>query len=328
MIAQLLKNLCKAVGLMLAFGAFSLVDASESLHRDQAGFIDCIQVAESSINQQTKEAYFLSWDHLTQFKIRSVSVFSLSDYIKATGHRIRGCQDVRFLQEIPANILKSPDNVPYKFSEDVLFSIQQISEGAHSYRFEKTAEEYIKNRSSQFRADQPEVLSNLRYDVGDRFAQEVIFVFSQKLFTKLSRCEDYIGTCDFYLCQEQKNPCGLDSYNLSFGYKYCSGSKFKLLGQMRTDLGRQWVTSVFQCLQKASALATSKANGQQSCESIQATSYQSHPHCYVESGFCELKLGEKIKIFNLVKTDIFSSLGLAQVQEVLQQCRSQVREHN
>ena len=318
--AQFLKNLCSRGGLFLIWGSLSVAQVTSSVHRDQAGFVDCVQVVDATTDRTSKETYFINWDRFTQSKIRSVSVFTLSDYVNVTGHQIRNCQDVRFLHEVPAQILKSPENLSSRLSEEVFFSIQQISEGGHLYHSEQTAQQYIKNRASQFKADQPEVLTGLRYDVGDRFAKEVIAELSQQLFTKSSRCEDYIGTCDFYLCQEKKNPCGLDGYNLSFGYKYCSGSKFKLLGQMRTDLGRQWVTSVFQCLQKASAEATAKTLGQQSCQDIQATSYQSHPGCYVESGFCELKLSEKVKIFNLVKSDIFSSLGLTQAHEVLQQC--------
>lgn len=320
--AQFLKNLCNGwLGLMAILGSVCAAQGATIVHRDQAGFVDCVQVVVQPKDVPSeKETYFISWDHLTQSKIRAVSVFSLSDYVSATGHLIQDCKDIRILHEVPAQILKNPDNLSFKFSEDVLFSIRQITEGAHLYHPEQNAQQYIQSHASQFKADQPEVLTTLRYNVGDRFAEEVMVEFSQQLFANSDRCEDYIGTCDFYLCQEKKNPCGLDSYNLSFGYKYCSGSKFKLLGQMRTDLGRQWVTSVFQCLQKASAKVTATTAGHQSCQSIQATSYQSHPHCYVESGFCNLKLSEKIKIFNLVKSDIFSSLGLTQVHEVLQQC--------
>ena len=147
-------------------------------------------------------------------------------------------------------------------------------------------------------------------------------VFAQEI-SKFNSCEEYIGDCDFYLCQEQKNPCGPQGYNVGFGFKYCTKSKFELLNNMKTELGKSWVVNVFECLQKASQEKTilSILNDEvRSCDQIKSDAFDSHPDCYVDSGFCDLKFSEKINIFKLIKKEIFKSETRQQGRKLLHLC--------
>ncbi len=283
----------------------------ENISFDKAGFTTCYKAQDKT--------YFFNWDPYVKTLEKNVTYFEASDYQRVTSHKLRSCKDQKYIiAQIPSEILFDISNIGTQLPDSVLASVQQVSHGAHLFRNEKTALEYIQNRKDIFQADHPEVLTQLRYDVGEDFAGDVMKIFMRDIVVKNKSCDSFIGTCDFYLCQEQKNPCGLDGYNLDFGYKYCSGSKFKLLDQMNTDLGKSWVTDVFQCLQKASF-----ARGQQTCADIKKDSYSSHPGCYVQAGFCQLKGSEKLNIFGLIKKEIFSSQTLVQGVDIIKKCAAE-----
>ena len=220
---------------------------------------------------------------------------------------------------IPSHILRPINEIRNLLPSAVLSSLDQVANGANQFRFEKSAAEFIHNRADQFTNNKPEVLSQLRFQVGDKFASEVMDLFIKKIIPNRSSCEKLIGTCDFYLCQEKLNPCGLDGYNLSFGYKYCSGSKFELLHKMKSPVGKHWVTAVFQCLQSQS-LEYSASSSRNSCESVATHSFDSHADCYVKAGFCDLKGLELSAIFKLIKKEILSAQTISQSFEILKKC--------
>lgn len=193
-----------------------------------------------------------------------------------------------------------------------------------------TAAEYIQSRPEIFQPDHPEVLTKLRREVGDDFAQEVMNYFIHEVIVRGQSCDAFIGNCDFYLCQESKNPCGLEGYNLSFGYKYCSRSKFELINKMKTSVGKAWVPKVFQCLQERSLEDSLQINAQaksrtESCKAIQKKAYASHPDCYVEAGYCELKLIEKSSIIETIFPSIFSFKAAAQGAKIVHLCAKKDR---
>lgn len=193
-----------------------------------------------------------------------------------------------------------------------------------------TAAEYVQSHSEIFQPDHPEVLTQLRKEVGDDFAKEVMDYFMKEVVVQNRTCESFIGNCDFYLCQELKNPCGLEGYNLGFGYKYCSRSKFKLIDEMKTNLGKQWVPKTFQCLQKRS-LESSLAIQQQEdlqkdvCKSIRKLAFNSHPDCYVEAGYCELSISEKANIVDLIFFSAFKPSSIKQGLSLNNQCAKKIR---
>lgn len=299
---------------IFSFSPFSF--GHETILLNQEGFPVCFS--------KNKTTYFFSWDQVIHTKTKPVYYFERNNYVQATGHFIRTCKDFKYLQSIPQEILINLNKAPSDlFPAEILFALNQVAQGAHEFYPEKDPTDYIKNHKKFFQADQAEVLSQLRYRLGDLTAQQVIKVWSDQLFSQTNSCDEWIGTCDFYLCQEQKNPCGLDGYNLNYGYKYCSHSKFSLLPKMETVAGRQWVKNVFMCLQKKNFEDSNKLFNNLKCEAIQTASINSHSDCYVEAGFCNLKNQEKIKILNLIKKEIFLGKALLQGFEIFKQCQEQ-----
>ncbi len=301
-----MKYLILAV--LVSLNVFASGEFSEDKATDQNGFITCFQ--------SEGKTYFFDWDPYINTQQKSVRYFEAAEYQRTTSHRLRSCKDQKYIiDRIPPEILFDIAQIKNQLPEDVVFPLSQVASGAHTYRSERTAKDYIQNRPQIFKADSPEVLSRLRVEVGDQFASEVLTEFTKSVAVKNKSCESLIGTCDFYLCQEQKNPCGLDGYNLGFGYKYCSGSKFKLLNEMTTALGKSWVTEVFQCLQKRNVSMTTNV-----CSEIKQRSYDSHPDCYVQAGFCQLKGAEKVHIFGLIKKEILSFQTVVQGVDLIKQC--------
>ncbi len=190
--------------------------------------------------------------------------------------------------------------------------------------------DYVLDHPEIFQPDHPEVLSKLRKEVGDHFAKEVMNYFMKEIVVQNRSCESLIGSCDFYLCQELKNPCGFEGYNLGFGYKYCSRSKFKLLDEMKTQIGKEWVPKTFQCLQKRS-LENSLAIEQREdlkkdvCKSIRNLAFNSHPDCYVEAGYCELSILEKSNIVELIFFSAFKPSSIKQGFSLNNQCAKKIR---
>ncbi len=302
--------------ILILFCQFSFAD---QIFRDKNGFVSCFE--------KDDQVYFLEWDHLTQAQEKPVFYFEIKDYVRASNHFIQSCGDQKYIHDIPNEILQPMRGSDLPFPSEILFSAQQINEGGRIFRSEKTATEFINKNLKLFQIDSPTQIEILRKKHGDKFTETVISEWGQNLFSKNQSCEKYIGTCDFYLCQEQKNPCGINGYNLDFGFKYCSGSKFALFNQMQTDLGKSWVTNVFQCLQRQSLKATD-AKAVRTCEQIKSDAYDSHPDCYAEAGFCELKFSEKLKIFKLIKKEIFSTATIQQGQQLLHKCHLEKQEQN
>ncbi len=297
----------KYVFLLFVF-QFSFAD---QIYRDKNGFVSCFE--------KNNQIYFLNWDQISHAQSKVVTHFNINDYVRATGHGLKSCDDQKYIQNIPTEILKPVSDSNDIFSDEVLFSVQQVSQGGRLYRSAKTPNDFIRSKSNLFQTDSPSQIDDLRSNYGDYFATQAIHFWNQNLFTENKSCDQYIGTCDFYLCQEQKINCGLDGYNLGFGFKYCSQSKFKLYDQMQTQQGQSWVTSVFRCLQKQSFLK-SETSANRTCDQIQSAAYDSHPDCYSQAGFCELKISEKIKIFQLIKNEILSAGTIKQAGLLLEKC--------
>lgn len=185
------------------------------------------------------------------------------------------------------------------------------------------AKNFYQHNSSYFQKNHPEILSTLIRQYGRNFSEEVINLWTNDLAKEYNNdlsCEQWIGSCDFYLCQEKKNKCGALGYNLGFGYKYCSGSRFWLDSRMTSSLGHQWVNSVFQCLQRKNFEHSEKNKGNLTCSDIKQSSFDSHPDCYVNSGFCELLLIDQSNIMRLIKKELFSMGTIIQGIRILEIC--------
>lgn len=109
-------------------------------------------------------------------------------------------------------------------------------------------------------------------------------------------CEELIGSCEYYLCQEKRNNCGAKGYFLNFGYQYCSDS-IKRLSLEVSSRGKDWLETTATCLQKE---IQSMNVDQMSCGDIKSAAIKGHDKCYSEISFCSLKFFEITKILKMI----------------------------
>lgn len=285
---------------------------ADQIYRDQAGFPICYE--------KNKDVYFFDWDGIIKTQSKNVFYFKLSDHIQNTHHKISGCNDQKYIQSISSEIIKPIETLQNEIPAEVFTALQQVKQGGRLYRSESQPVDFIQNHQNLFQVDSLSQIINLRSKYGDLFTQDLISTWSAKMFTESTSCDSFIGSCDYYLCAEKKSPCGLDGYNLGFGFKYCSGSKFKLAQQMKTLDGQRWVQNVFQCLQKQSFI-DAQSGKNKSCDSLKKNAFDSHPNCYAQAGFCNLKFSEKINIFKLIKSEIFSHATIEQGFALMNLCQ-------
>ncbi len=266
-----------------------------------------------------EKIYFFDWDSISKAQFKKISYFELNSYVTATGHYLRDCEDAKFIKEIPADIKIELNFNLNLFPQQIRFALEQLQNGATHFYPETSPELFIAAHAEFFQPDSPEKITQLRRELGDKRATRIIDVWTNQLFSSLQDCRSLVGTCDFYLCQESKNPCGLDGYNMGFGLKYCSSSKFSLLPKMSTALGKSWVPQVFTCLQEKNYQASQIASSDR-CQTIEQESIKTHAFCYAAAGFCQLKISEKVKIFNLIKNEIISKNAISQTLELTNRC--------
>lgn len=130
---------------------------------------------------------------------------------------------------------------------------------------------------------------------------------------KASQLDDYSGRCEellqrddcascaYYDCvarERGEQSCGYDGYLESFAGPYCR--RFSLLSLPRlSEEGQRWIEDVRSCLQEAVADAVSQGPSL-SCSALKQEGFDSHPGCYVETGFCSLPFADKWQVFTTV----------------------------
>lgn len=131
-------------------------------------------------------------------------------------------------------------------------------------------------------------------------------------------CEELIGSCDYYLCQEKKNHCGSKGYFLSFGYQYCSDSLKRLSNKMSSK-GKLWLSSTAACLQKEIEVMDVE---QLSCRQIKRAAISGHDKCYRDSDFCSLSFSDIKKIIKMILPALTKRGVLIEGVQVLKSCVS------
>lgn len=129
-------------------------------------------------------------------------------------------------------------------------------------------------------------------------------------------CEELIGSCDYYLCQEKKNNCGARGYFLGFGYQYCSDSLKRLVDEV-SPRGKQWLKTTATCLQKE-IQAMDLENI--SCKEMKRAAIKGHDKCYSEISFCSLSFSEIKKVIRMIMPSLTTRGVIHEGVQVLTHC--------
>lgn len=135
-------------------------------------------------------------------------------------------------------------------------------------------------------------------------------------FSDAKLCAVSSTSCEFYSCMEQKTQCGKNGYWKKWGLYYCQ--KFLFHESEFSPASQKWLQASRLCLQRSSQHL---ASGNLTCEQMGDTALNTHVGCYVDTGFCELTVSEKNKIYWYLSSAMIYSAIWKQVLEVGQICR-------
>jgi hypothetical protein len=116
--------------------------------------------------------------------------------------------------------------------------------------------------------------------------------------TAYAECMPSAKSCTLYTCVEQSKRCGPDGFLIDTAYKYCQN--FQSLDNRLSHKGNLWLTKTRKCLQQKL-----KQKLHLSCHDLEDASIKDHVNCYVDNGYCKLKLTDKLRVFGLIKNELF-----------------------
>jgi hypothetical protein len=108
---------------------------------------------------------------------------------------------------------------------------------------------------------------------------------------------------------------GLNSYPLIYGEKNCLAFQSNL--NQFSAQGQAFIWATMLCLQ---TFLSTDIQCDTTCASMSADAFNSHPTCYVQSGFCDLPVWDYFHVFTTVGTQLFKGPAWSQVKSVNAQC--------
>jgi hypothetical protein len=151
-------------------------------------------------------------------------------------------------------------------------------------------------------------------------AEETTNLYNEYIEEKgiTDNCEELMGSCDYYLCQEKKNNCGAKGYFLGFGYQYCNDSLKRLANEV-SPRGKKWLVTTATCLQQQIQDMDIESK---SCKEIKKAAIKGHDKCYSEISFCSLSFGEIKKILIMIMPSLTTRGVINEGVQVLAHCVS------
>ncbi|KAK4220956.1 hypothetical protein QBC38DRAFT_493060 [Podospora fimiseda] len=123
--------------------------------------------------------------------------------------------------------------------------------------------------------------------------------------------EPTLRSCGFYSeCAEATLKCGDGGYPIKYGRKNCLAFQSDLAKY--SGAGQTFIWNTMYCLQVALRDAI---NCDSTCGQVNDAAFDSHPTCYINSGFCNLPVEDWWQLIKTVNTDL---LGMQSVKQILQ----------
>ena len=115
-----------------------------------------------------------------------------------------------------------------------------------------------------------------------------------------SNCTSQLGQCGYYKCVQDEIRCSDSDYLSGFAIPYCY--KYQADQKNYSDRGQIFLSKVRYCLQVKIEDFTNE--NQYACKDLREYAIHSHIGCYLNSGFCELSMAEKMRIVLTAKSDL------------------------
>lgn len=121
----------------------------------------------------------------------------------------------------------------------------------------------------------------------------------------------------FYRCAEETLGCGPDGYLAGYGTRYAERF-YRHTRPWMSPAGKRWIDATLVCLQER---LRERIDASTSCDDVRTIAFDSHPECYVESGFCGLPLTDWFAVAATIDgRDWLSQDALRQVTTTAHAC--------
>lgn len=127
-------------------------------------------------------------------------------------------------------------------------------------------------------------------------------------------CSRYTNDCEYYLCISAEKGCDRRDYPVRFGHRFCLRYSKRI--ESFSEEGKIWVDNVRSCLIKKMEELDQELN----CSQLKVQAFKTHVPCYLESGFCQLKLKDKRAVIDTVWPTIRNVYVLAGGINILKSC--------
>jgi hypothetical protein len=106
------------------------------------------------------------------------------------------------------------------------------------------------------------------------------------------------GACDYYRCREETAQCGADGYLMRFAHRYCL--RYRLVSEPEGSPEAQaWLKRIRRCLVEV----IDRDVPGDDCDTMRQRGFDSHPECYVSTGFCDLSVSDWMLVLNTIDVD-------------------------
>ncbi|MCC7403805.1 MAG: hypothetical protein IT288_05340 [Bdellovibrionales bacterium] len=107
--------------------------------------------------------------------------------------------------------------------------------------------------------------------------------------------------------------CQPGNYLMSFGYHYCHQFE-KELRSFSVE-SQQKLTQIKLCLIQGLNLDRSLT-----CENVRSRSLNRHIECYLQHGFCQMPMSDRLKVYQVVLKELFEPDVFEVAQAIRRQC--------
>lgn len=238
------------------------------------------------------------------------------------GKSLSSCRELRHIdtQKLVGTEINLDDTEivlnQFKLNQNLIQRLLQLRNGHTRYFPYENLDDakYLDFLNEQFSLFKKKTHKILLKDYGTNTTSKI---YSDYIATKnYGSCESLIGACEYYFCQESKNPCGAKGYFVGFGYQYCSQSLELLLPKV-SPAGKKWLVSTATCLQRK----MNENEDHKTCSEIKEKAIETHSDCYNEVNFCTMKLSDILQVMKMIFPELTDKQVLKQGIAVLKDCR-------
>lgn len=143
----------------------------------------------------------------------------------------------------------------------------------------------------------------------------LVIGLSSAAFAAPSDIANELSVCEHYSHLNEQLGCSNDNYLMSYGYKYCV--RYANYDSDLLPATQEVLQKIRRCLVKDLDDASTKLT----CDTVEKFAYDSHVHCYVDSGYCGIDQVDKGLIVAIAHDELRTPNFLKTAAAVLLECK-------